>query len=251
MSPRSSLIARFPRFVIALTTLALVASLPAAAGTPVACVVPDNGFHTASLPPLPCSYVALQPLQVVAGLPPGSTVELEATIDSFFDITYMAGGGFGSGGHVQQFQAALRADLSGTGSLAGYFRPAFFDVFCEVHEGPRGGPGPDIQSFNTAMVTMFAQLPPGDPDFDLLRITGGFGYGLPSPGHTTLSSVATGWSVDSFFDITYRIDFVGAPGGPFAGRSGSTTLSAIFRCGTTDAVTTESGTWGGVKALYR
>jgi hypothetical protein len=29
--------------------------------------------------------------------------------------------------------------------------------------------------------------------------------------------------VDSFFDITYRIDFVGAPGGALAGRSGSTT----------------------------
>jgi hypothetical protein len=31
------------------------------------------------------------------------------------------------------------------------------------------------------------------------------------------------WNVDSFFDITYRIDFIGAPTGPLAGRSGSTT----------------------------
>lgn len=30
---------------------------------------------------------------------------------------------------------------------------------------------------------------------------------------------------DSFFDITYRIDFVGAPGGALAGMSGSTTAT--------------------------
>ena len=39
------------------------------------------------------------------------------------------------------------------------------------------------------------------------------GCGLPSPGHTTLTQLPGGdWSVDSFFDITYRIDFVGHPG---------------------------------------
>ena len=30
----------------------------------------------------------------------------------------------------------------------------------------------------------------------------------------------TSWNVDSFFDITYRIDFVGAPGGPLARHVG-------------------------------
>ena len=65
-------------------------------------------------------------------------------------------------------------------------------------------------------------MPPGDPDFDLLRITAGNGFGLPSPGHTTLTQQPGGnWNVDSFFDITYRIDFVGAPGGSLAGQSDS------------------------------
>ena len=35
--------------------------------------------------------------------------------------------------------------------------------------------------------------------------------------------------MDSFFDITYRIDFVGAPGGPLAGRTGSTTRTDRFQ----------------------
>ena len=67
----------------------------------------------------------------------------------------------------------------------------------------------------------------GDPDFDLLRITAGSGFGLPSPGHTTLTRQGppgSGWAVDSFFDISYRIDFVGAAGSPrIGGMSGSTT----------------------------
>jgi hypothetical protein len=68
------------------------------------------------------------------------------------------------------------------------------------------------------------QLPPGDPDFDLLKITGGTAFGMPSPGHTTLTLQATGdWKVDSFFDITYKIDFTGKPGGHLGGMSGSTT----------------------------
>jgi hypothetical protein len=37
--------------------------------------------------------------------------------------------------------------------------------------------------------------------------------------------------VDSFFDITYRIDFVGAPGGPLGGMSGSTTGTIRMQAG--------------------
>jgi hypothetical protein len=85
------------------------------------------------------------------------------------------------------------------------------------------------QSFDTEMVQLQGQIL-GDPDFDLLRITAGSGFGLPSPGHTTLTQAGGGsWAVDSFFDITYRIDFVGAPGGQLAGRSGSTTGTIRFQ----------------------
>src|SRR6185436_526698 len=72
----------------------------------------------------------------------------------------------------------------------------------------------------------------GDPDFDLLRVTAGNDFGMPSPGHTTLTQLPGGnWDVDSFFDITYRIDFVGKAGGPFGGMSGSTTGTIRMQTG--------------------
>ena len=98
----------------------------------------------------------------------------------------------------------------------------------ETRTSPRT-PGDPVQSFDTEMRRLQGQLPAGDPDFDLLRFTAGTDFGLPSPGHTTLTMQPDGsWAVDSFFDITYRIDFVGAPGGSLAGQSGSETGTLRF-----------------------
>jgi hypothetical protein len=46
---------------------------------------------------------------------------------------------------------------------------------------------------------------------------------MPSPGHTILIEQGRGdFQVDSFFDITYRIDFVGAIGSQLEDYAGST-----------------------------
>ena len=89
-------------------------------------------------------------------------------------------------------------------------------------------PGSPVQSFLTELMGIQGQLPPGDPDFDLLRITAGSLFGWPSPGQTVLTQSGSDWAVDSFFDITYRIDFVGHSGSPLGGMSGSTTGTARF-----------------------
>ncbi|MBK7772319.1 MAG: hypothetical protein IPI48_17820 [bacterium] len=47
----------------------------------------------------------------------------------------------------------------------------------------------------------------GDPDFDLLRILGGYNYGMPSPGQIQLVSTGSGWAVSKLFryHAPYRI----------------------------------------------
>ncbi len=186
------------------------------------CTVPDNGQGTADLPPVGCSYGNPdQRKHIIDGLPPGTTIEIAETLLNFSNIVRLPGGTLG--GEIEQFLALDEMRMTGTGNLAGFSRGVAMLVQCETHVGLRN-PGDPVQSFPADMFMLQGQLPPGDPDFDLLRLTAGTGFGMPSPGHTTLTRLPGGnWNVDSFFDITYRIDFVGAPTGPLAGRSGSTT----------------------------
>ncbi len=83
----------------------------------------------------------------------------------------------------------------------------------------------DPQYFDTEMVSLSADLF-GDPDFLFLSVRAGSDYGLPSPGHTTLTRLGppgSSFTVDSFFDITYQIEFQGAPGGALDGLLGLST----------------------------
>lgn len=221
--------------------------LAAAPATAVPVIVPDNGSGTARVPIL-ADYQGQVPMVIDQGPPPGSTISINAVLETPTVYAEQPGGSLGGtmsgggGGGLFSWQ------MSGTGALAGFNRtvtfPAappsgivsFFDpafnvigADIEVHTAPRTNGAP-LQSFNTDMFRLFSQIT-GDPDFDLLRVVAGTDFGLPSPGHTTLLQSGGNWQVDSFFDITYRIDFVGAAGGQLAGMSGSSTHTALFSLG--------------------
>ncbi|MDP2816161.1 MAG: hypothetical protein Q8O19_05735, partial [Rectinemataceae bacterium] len=156
-------------------------------------------------------------LTIVQPTPTGGTgLTADAVLQSGPD-TVVTHGGTPAAGETYTFDTEiLQMSLSSS-------RVLNVPVNGEIRTNPRT-PGDPVQSFDTEMRRLQGQLPVGDPDFDLLRITAGNDFGLPSPGHTTLTKLPDGtFEVDSFFDITYRIDFVGAPGGLFAGRSDSIT----------------------------
>lgn len=225
-------------------TLTFVAATAASAAF---VTVPDNGGGTAQMP-IQAPYPALAPMIIDNGPPLGSQVNITATWLAPTVSAEQPGGGLGGtksagGGPLMQWSMQGTGALSaytrnlvmpgtaGPGGVASFPDPAFniTGSSYEVHAAPRM-PFAPVQNYTTDMFRMFSQIT-GDPDFDLLRLVAGTDFGLPSPGQTKLTQVGPNWNVESFFDINYRIDFVGHAGGPFGGMSGSSTHTVRFQIG--------------------
>ncbi|MGD2108917.1 MAG: hypothetical protein PVI86_05950, partial [Phycisphaerae bacterium] len=196
------------------------------------CVVANTG-GTVVLPPPGCEYLSPEEVhEIIDGLPPSppTTIELAPIHNEF--ILRSEGPGGNLGGRIEIFDSILQLQVDGTGLLAGFSRFLTIPVACETHTGPRN-PGDAIQDFDTEMVQLQGELF-GDPDFCLLRVTGGTNFGMPSPGHTTLTRLGppgSSFNVDSFFDVEYRIEFQGCPGSALEGFGGITQATIRMQAG--------------------
>ncbi len=213
---------------ILLSTISFNPNLAFAGVSPL-CVAPNNGGTTQMTN---CNYTNSPDsrFEIINGLPPGNSILSDGIILDWLNEINMPGSLLG--GDIEKGDPKLNLSMQGVGFL--FNRHVNMPTVIQMHTGPRI-PGDPVQMYGTDMFFLQGTLPPGDPDFDLLRITAGTNFGMPSPGHTTLTLRGDGnWNVDSFFDIDYRIDFVGSPGGSLAGMSGSTTGTIRMQATTPD-----------------
>ena len=175
---------------------------------PPRCVVPDDG--TIGFPG-PCPWQDIPGQHVRLPVQPSTDIEMQFTVDSFFDVSYDLGGTFGPDGEIMTCQAILHMDIQGTGALSPLSRQIQMQVQMEVH-WPCADPSADVRSFPNEMVQLQGEIF-GDPDFYTLRVEAGSSFGQPSPGHTRRTRLPSGnFNVDSFFDVEYRITWQGCPG---------------------------------------
>ena len=85
------------------------------------CAGPDNGTGTVDFP-ADCPYDnAVEPMMIIDGLPPGTTIELWGPLTDFYNVVNVPGGSLG--GEICTFDAALDWTVTGTGELAGGKHP--------------------------------------------------------------------------------------------------------------------------------
>lgn len=195
------------------------------------CVV-ASGNPVSPVPPSTCSYRSPTTLEIDVGT---GTVQMAMKLVGTGCLSGQCGTRNGAlpGWQRTSMSATISLVISGTGALAS-LPPRTLTIPAAVVVDTAPLASGDNQSLDTAIIALQAQLPPGDPDFALLRLTAGSVFGFPTPGHTTLTKHTigpVGWDVDGSFELACQIDYSGQPAGYLSGYSGSTTQTIRLATG--------------------
>lgn len=244
MTPRQSTIHLLGALLLALTPVAASAQTDC-------CVIPFATSPNPTLPPASSSAACVYAgtTEIVDGLPVGTTIQITGWFGNFTNVVETFGGGLG--GTTSGWQGQFQLNMTGTGTLLGFNRSIILPLVATqtMEFAPRMFGG--TPQTGAARVYYLQGQVLSDPDFDLLRITGGDGFGLPAPGAFQVVSTLGNYSIAGHFDLWHRLDFVGNPGGALAGMSGSTTRQRRFEMCPGGAVSEESSTWSDLKTMYR
>ncbi|MEM8931338.1 MAG: hypothetical protein AAGE94_09195 [Acidobacteriota bacterium] len=214
-----------PRFFLILAgcVLLLAAAAPAAQSLGNGNCRVDNINGNIQITPPGCSYSG--PDDLVHGQ---GDLSWDPRHAHFNNVAVHAGGVLQ--GTVDSFDSAVIITVRGNGRLEGYESTVTIPAKCEAHAGPWSVDDQPI-SFQTEMMRLEGQLEDdGNSDFSYLRVVAGTEYGYPSPGHTTASTQdGKSYVVDSMFEMGFRIEYVGAPGGPLAGYEGAFEGTAVMK----------------------
>lgn len=208
--------------LVALVALGLLLAGSTAFAAQVGCVV-NNINGTISIDPPGCSYSG--PGDLIHGQGDLSWDPIHASFTNVASAPHSV-----LGGEISTFDSEITIRLTGNGPLEGYEGSVTIPAKSEAHAGPWTMEDKPI-SFDTEMMRLEGQLERGtESDFSYLRVVAGTEYGYPSPGHTTATTQdGETYVVDSMFEMGFRIEYVGAPGGPLEGYEGAFEGTAVMK----------------------
>lgn len=125
------------------------------------------------------------------------------------------------GGGLSVGNDLLEVEIFGEGAWSSFHRSITVPVQTFINWSPEAVHQPK-QGRAADLYFLYGEVA-GDPDFSLLRISGGTGFGMPSLGHSVIEKQPSGdWKLDSSYDLTYRVEWLGAQGSALAGQGGAT-----------------------------
>lgn len=195
----------------------LLAAVPAVAQGPV--VVPPDASGWVCLPPVEAEYVAYL-VKMFHSLPDPSW-KANVKHQRFVNSCKQEPGG-SLGGDVETFDSDVAVTVTkADGSVAAEEGLTVHIPVRSITHTSKQDPGAKRQTLQTAMWNLEGRIE-NQGGWKYFAVIAGEENGLPSPGETTLTRLEDGnVAVESFFKIRYRVEYLGAEDGPYAGLQGS------------------------------